>query len=138
MRYYEIVETDEKSSDQSQYSIPTTDAAYLYHGTSKRNLDNIKYQGLVPRTNVTMRRGRSHATHSLVRIFFADTIANAEFYALRRGGMGANKRKILRVRRDFLPDIQPDKEDDGGFFIERAVPPDQVEFWNGKAWTSLG
>jgi hypothetical protein len=121
----------EALSHRHLYPIPTTDTDYLYHGTSKERIGYIKHQGLVPQYRTRWVKS-GYGLHAKGRIFFTDTVMKALSYA----GVASRIRPALtRVRREFLPDIHPDpKETEGSYFIERAVPVNQVEVWNGKTW----
>jgi hypothetical protein len=121
-------------ANRSLYPIPTTDVAYLYHGTAKARLPGIRAEGLVP--SVKSRWARSGLTHhSLGRVFFANTVSKADFYARNASRTSFI---ILRVLSSNLEDAQPDvNEEDGCFFVERIVPPEAIEFWNGKKWSPL-
>lgn len=117
------------------YPIPVTEPGYLYHGTAKTRLPDIARKGLIP--SERSRWGRSGLTyHSLGRVFFANTILKADFYA--RAAAPKNH-VFLRVRRDALPDVKPDTEETEGccFFVERTVPPEEIEVWTGKSWKKL-
>jgi hypothetical protein len=123
----------EALSNRNLYPIPTTDPDYLYHGTSKERINHIKHQGLVPQDRTRWAKS-GYTLHATGRIFFTDTVKKALFYA---GVASRTQSALTRVRREFLPDIQPDpKEDEGNYFVNRSVPVDQVEVWNGKTWVA--
>jgi hypothetical protein len=126
----------EALADRESYPIPTSDPQFLYHGTNTANLPKIALQGLRQSNQTHTQTGNvALATHSLGKVFFTTTIRNATFYAVRAG---ARKRvALLRVRRDALPDMQPDSQDSESFLVDRAVPADQIEVWNGRRWSSL-
>jgi hypothetical protein len=116
------------------YPVPRTEAGYLYHGTSKTCLPQIKIEGLKPSEKSRWERSGMTA-NSLGRVFFTSTVSMAEFY----GRHASRKQYIfLRVRLDDLPDRKPDtKEEEGSFYVERSVPPSQIEMWTGKGWSRL-
>ena len=124
----------EAIANRDQYPIPISDPKFLYHGTARINLSKITLNGLQPSEKTN---GRALAAHSLGRVFFTETISNALFYALRASGYGKTQ-ALLRVHRDAVNDAQPDGEDSGGsVFVERPVPADQIEVWNGRKWIPI-
>jgi hypothetical protein len=126
----------EALANRTLYPIPTTEPDFYYHGTTRAKLPEISRHGLVPSLRPNT-RDASLKMHSLHRVFFTETIRNAEFYAMRsrRGQRGPIV--LLRVRRDALPDIQPDAQDPRSGYIERTLDASQIEIWNGDAWVSL-
>lgn len=121
-------------TNRQLYPIPITEPEYLYHGTAKARLPNIILRGLVP--SEKSRWSKSGLTyHSLGRVFFANTIEKAEFYAR---SASRNNFVILRVARNTLVDMKEDpKEEDGAYYVEHAIPPEQIDVWNGKRWVPL-
>lgn len=120
-------------ADRNQYPIPISEPEFLYHGTNKANLVKIAQRGLMP-SERTQTRNPTLTAHASGRVFFTDTIRNATFYAIRTGARQKSV-ALLRVRRDALSDVQPDSKDESS--IERTVPVDQIEVWNGLMWARL-
>lgn len=117
------------------YPIPLSDPQYLYHGTAKANIAKVAQNGLFPSILPNTKRFNL-VKHSLGRVFFADTISSAFFYAIR--AVGRKKQKvIMRVLRDNLPDAQEDIMDSNCVFIERTIPSEEIEVWNGSMWSKL-
>lgn len=122
------------AANPSRYPIPQTDNAYLYHGTAKARLPAIARQGLAPQDKT--RWGKDGlAWNAVGRVFFADTVRKALFYAEQ-----ASKTRpvLLRVRRQDIRALQPDVgETEGSFFTTTTIPPRQIEYWNGQRWMPL-
>lgn len=117
------------------YPIPVTEPDYLYHGTAKARLPQIAKDGLIPSTRSRWSRAPFIGDHSVGKVFFADTVRGAEFYASEAS---KTRPALLRVRRAALTGTKPDpKDDDGSYFIERRVPPEHIELWTGKLWTPI-
>ena len=121
-------------SNKHLYPIPTTDRDYLYHGTAKARLSNILERGLSPQERSRWSK-EGYGEHSKGRIFLTDTVSKAEFYAREAS---KSHPVILRVHKDSLSDLTPDnKETPGSFFTTHTIPSKNIEFWNGKKWSSL-
>jgi RNA:NAD 2'-phosphotransferase (TPT1/KptA family) len=119
----------EALKNHNLYPVPKTDPNYLYHGTAKIRLHTIAYQGLLPQEKSRWSK------EGYSRVFFADTISKAEFYASQAS---KSKPVILRVLRDFLHDAKPDtKEEEGCYFVEHGIPSSQIEIWTGKEWKKI-
>jgi hypothetical protein len=119
-------------ANRQHYPVPTTDPAFLYHGTSRGRLKCIVIQGLLPSDRDTWGREIGLADWSLDKVFVIDTVGRAEFYARQKA-----KRSpvIIRVRRTAIKDIEDDiKEQPGSYFVRRAIPVEDVEFWSGREW----
>lgn len=122
-------------ANRDRYPVPVSDPAFLYHGTSKARLPLIAHQGLLPSEKSRWSKDVGIGSWSLGKVFFTDTIRNATFYAKE-----ASKTRpvILRVGLHKLADSNPDpKEVDGNIYIERPVPPEDMEMWNGRKWAPL-
>lgn len=123
----------EALSQRDAYPIPISDPAYLYHGTAKNNLPSIAEHGLRSSAREKKWRNPELTAHSDGKVFFTQTIRSAMFYAIR-----ASKNNVIcRVARADLQDARPDEKDEEALFVERVVPPDEVEFWNGREWKSV-
>ena len=119
-------------ANREQYPIPSSSHDFLYHGTKASNLAGIARHGLSPSTT-TATKNVSLASHVAGRVFLTTTIENAEFYALRAAGRKAQV--ILRVPRATVAgELVPDELDENSFYISRAIPPSEIECWNGQAW----
>lgn len=122
-------------ANRDRYPVPISDAAFLYHGTSKARLPLIARQGLLPSEKSRWNKDVGIGDWSLDKIFFTDTISSATFYAKE-----ASKTRpvILRVARKKLDGAKSDfKDKDGSVYVVHRVPPDDIQFWNGRKWAPL-
>lgn len=124
----------EALADRHLYPIPVSDPAFLYHGTPRARLAAISEEGLVPSTRPRT-RSAGIAAHSRGRVFLTTTVRQAEFYARRASG--GRPTVLLRVPAELAPDVRRDDLDDGSFFVERGIPPERIEAWDGSAWKAL-
>lgn len=123
---------DESPED---YPIPVTEPEYLYHGTAKARLHLIVEEGLVPSVKSRHAKTVGVGEWSLGKVFFADTVSSAMWYAKHASKTNP---ALVRVSIDTLDDRVPDdKEEDGCFYVSRAVDAAEVEVWQKSGWTPL-
>lgn len=125
------IEEHRKRAEAARIPIPRTEEGYLYHGTSAARAARIRSEGLDPdKPGIWAKTG--HGLHTTGRVFVADTVHAALFYAKE---MSQTRPALLCMASATLMDRQPDPRDvDGSFFVERSVPATDIEIWTLKGW----
>ena len=108
---------------------------FAYHITSAKNLSSIKKYGLLKNKNPNWRDHFS--SHSEKGVFFTTNKRDIVFW------MNQYENPVL-LRIWYNPDevVSKDSHAIGGsldmnnnFFINRNIPPEDIEMWDGKQWT---
>jgi len=133
-------------------------AAPLFHATSYAAVARIAVEGLRPTAGGGTFRWGSYAGHSAGKVFLAaDPWAARAWFAKVEQAIEHNAGDadpddleehaerivpvLLRVngRWHAVAKVDPvgDRDIAGSLYVEQAVPPQDIEWWNGRAWAPL-
>jgi hypothetical protein len=115
---------------EREFNVPKTESHYVYHGTSRDRLEQIKEQGLVPSIK-SRYRAIDAMVNSLGNIFFSSDLDIAEIYSSRAGN-GI----ILRVALVNIPQYEVDPLEDNSIYTSQTIPPANIQYWN-NGWKDL-
>lgn len=106
---------------------------HLYHSTFADRIWNISRLGLLP--SETPRWSGKLGKWSKGKVFFSDNVLSTAFYTavhfsknLAEHGRSPDP-ILLRVDSKNLKDAEQDTFQASDWFVERAIPPDQIEVW---------
>lgn len=116
---------------------------HLYHSTFADRAWNISRLGLLPSQNP--RWSGKLGKWSKGKIFFSDNVLSTAIYSAVHFSKNLTERRwspdpiLLRVDSENLKDAEQDTFQSSDWFIERPVPPDQIEVWLpwSKEWAPI-
>jgi len=118
-------------------------AGFLYHSTFADRMPQIARKGLQP--SETPRWGGQLGEWSVGKVFFSGHISAVAFYAAHHFAKALFEEGrspdpiLLRIDSKHLQDAERDTASWDDWFVERAVPPAQIEAWTPwlGAWMPL-